>query len=43
LQDELNAVSNLTGGYAGLRETIQEVIDKYEQLMESVNTAQNNQ
>ena len=43
LQDELTAVSNLTGGYANLRSTLQGVITTYEELMAIVTAAQNNE
>lgn len=43
LKDELTAVSNLTGGYATLRGTIQGLIADYEALMKTVNNAQNQQ
>ena len=43
LKDELTAVSNLTGGYAGLRGTIQGLIEDYEKMMKTVNNAQNQQ
>ena len=43
LKDELTAVSNLTGGYATLRGTIQGLIADYEVLMKTVNNAQNQQ
>ena len=41
LADELNAVSNLTGGYANLRTTLQGLIRDYEELMGKVIDAQN--
>ena len=43
IEDELNAVSNLTGEYANLREEIQALIADYEDLMKTVNNAQNQQ
>jgi hypothetical protein len=43
LKSELDAVSNLTGGYAGLRGTIQGLIEDYEKMMKTVNNAQNQQ
>ena len=43
LQDELTAVSNLTGGYANLRSTLQGIIATYEELMATVTAAQNNE
>ena len=36
LGEELNAVSSLTGGYAGLRQTIQGVIADYERMMNTI-------
>jgi rubrerythrin len=36
LTEELQAVSDLTGGYANLRTTIQGLIADYEELLESV-------
>ena len=41
LADELTAVSNLTGGYANLRATLQGLIEDYEELMRTVIEAQN--
>ena len=43
IKDELTAVSNLTGGYANLRKEIQALIADYEQMMKTVNNAQNQQ
>ena len=43
IKDELTAVSNLTGGYANLRSTIQGLIADYEKMMKTVNNAQNQQ
>lgn len=43
LTEELQAVSDLTGGYANLRTTIQGLIADYEELLESVVNAQNAQ
>ena len=43
LTEELQAVSDLTGGYANLRTTIQGLISDYEELLESVVNAQNAQ
>ena len=43
IEDELDAVSNLTGEYANLREEIQALIADYEDLMKTVNNAQNQQ
>ena len=43
LKNELTAVSDLTGGYANLRTTIQGLITDYENLMKTVNNAQNQQ
>ena len=43
LQDELTAVSDLTGGYASLRDTLEQTRLEYEALLESVNGAQNSQ
>lgn len=43
IKDELTAVSNLTGGYADLRSTIQGLIADYEKMMKTINNAQNQQ
>lgn len=43
IKDELTAVSNLTGGYANLRSTIQGLIADYEKMMKTINNAQNQQ
>jgi hypothetical protein len=43
IEDELDAVSNLTGEYANLRKEIQALIADYEDLMKTVNNAQNQQ
>ena len=41
LAQELTAVSNLTGGYANLRQTLQGLINDYETLLQTVINAQN--